>query len=147
MGKLSDILNSVRAEPDFDRARQLASNDYQLIADLVRTRKDSGMSQVEVAELLGVTQQAVSKIESYDGDPQLSTLRKYANAIGAIVRHEVRRDIAMSSVVECAIPSARATLDNPRTLHIITADDRIRQASRRTASPTRGMIRPVARRA
>ena len=92
MPKLSEIMNAIRQSADYHRAHVLAANDYKLIADLVKVRKQQGLKQRDVALLLGITQQAVSKIESHDSDPQLSTLRMYANAIGALVGHAVVAD-------------------------------------------------------
>lgn len=74
------------------RARELARNDYELLENLVRLRRDRGLSQAEVADLLGVTQQAISKIEQPGADPRLSTLRQYSHAIGALVKHVVAAD-------------------------------------------------------
>lgn len=78
------------------RAKILASQDRRLKAELVELRHKSGLTQRDVAELIGVTQQAVQKIERYDSDPKSSTLRRYANAVGAIVEHQVIRDVGQS---------------------------------------------------
>lgn len=56
---------------------------------------------------MGITQQAVQKRERYDSDPKLSTLHRYANAVGAIVQHTVTPDIAQS------IPMAAASRWEP----------------------------------
>lgn len=92
MPKLNDLIRSVRDSTNYRRAQALAANDYKLIADLVEVRKQNGLKQQDVADLLGISQQAVSKIESHDSDPKLSTLRMYANAIGALVAHAVEPD-------------------------------------------------------
>ncbi|MEJ6554009.1 helix-turn-helix transcriptional regulator [Microbacterium esteraromaticum] len=64
--------------------------------ELVQLRRDAGLTQQDVADLMGCTQQAVQKLERYDADPKLSTLRRYSNAVGALVSHEVSRDNGMS---------------------------------------------------
>ena len=74
------------------RARALADQDYRLVQDLVRIRRDRQLSQADVAELLGITQQAVSKLERPGSDPRLSRLRQYAHAIGALVGHVAEVD-------------------------------------------------------
>lgn len=74
-----------------DRAKQLSQDHRQLMADLVKSRVESGMSQADVAEVMGVSQQRVSQLERYDSDPKLSTLRRYANAVGAVTRTAVDR--------------------------------------------------------
>jgi transcriptional regulator with XRE-family HTH domain len=74
------------------RAKELAKNDYLLVRDLIQLRIDSELSQKDVAEKLGISQQAVSKFEKLDADPRLSTIRLYAHAIGALVAHVVEKD-------------------------------------------------------
>lgn len=78
------------------RARVLAREDRRLRAELVRVRRQNSLSQKNVAELLGVTPQAIQKLERYDADPKLSTLRRYANAVGALVEHRVTVDYGQS---------------------------------------------------
>lgn len=49
---------------------------------LSELRRQSGLSQQDIAEELGVSQTSVSKIERQD-DPQVSTLMRYLDALGA----------------------------------------------------------------
>ena len=74
------------------RAVELAKNDYRLLRDLIRVRNERGFTQQDVADLLGVSQQAISKFERLDADPRLSTIRQYAHAVGALVAHAVEVD-------------------------------------------------------
>lgn len=55
------------------------------IALMRQLRKALGLTQVEVARLLGVTQSNVSKIEAR-GDPSLSVLARMADAKGRRLR-------------------------------------------------------------
>lgn len=89
MSFLKNILDSARTSADHQRAKILARNDYKLRRDLVQARRDAGLSQPDVAERMGISQQAVSKLERYDSDPKLSTLRRYAHAVEAVVEHKV----------------------------------------------------------
>jgi transcriptional regulator with XRE-family HTH domain len=47
-----------------------------------RLRKLRGWTQAQLAERCGLAQQHVAKLESEDADPQVSTLRKIASALG-----------------------------------------------------------------
>lgn len=87
--------------PDVVRARAkvLAREDRTMRSQLVILRREAGLSQGEVAERMGVTQQAVSKFERYDTDPKLSTVRRYANAVGALIEHRVEQDMGQSVVL------------------------------------------------
>lgn len=66
-----------------ERAATMATNHYDLLFGLINQRISSGMTQQDVADKLGITQQAVAKFESMDSDPRMSTIRHYALAVGA----------------------------------------------------------------
>ena len=78
--------------PSRRRAAALAEADEMLHAALLQARRDQGMSQQQVADRLGVTQPTVAAFERYDNDPRLSTVRRYAHAVGVVVSHSVTRD-------------------------------------------------------
>ncbi|MFA6298783.1 MAG: helix-turn-helix transcriptional regulator [Nocardioides sp.] len=67
--------------------------------ELIQARINLGLTQTAVAELLGLSPQAIQKFERYDNDPKLSTLRRYANAVGVIVEHRVTPDVGQSVVM------------------------------------------------
>lgn len=94
--RLPDLLPTLSLRLAKARAKLLARGDRQLKADLISLRQRAGLSQADVADLLGISQQAVYKLERYDSDPKLSTLRRYANAVGAIVEHTVTQDLGQS---------------------------------------------------
>lgn len=85
------------------RAKILAREDRLMLANLVRVRRENNLTQKDVAELMGVSQQAVNKMERYGADPRLSTIRRYANAIGALVEHKVVSDHGQS--LTCSLGS------------------------------------------
>lgn len=74
------------------RAEALAEADHQLLRRLVQIRKEAGLTQQQVADLLGITQASVANFERYDNDPKLSSVRRYAHAVGALVTHIVEPD-------------------------------------------------------
>lgn len=73
-------------------AAALAESDEMLRAALVQARLDAGLSQQQLADIMGVSQPTVAGFERYDNDPRLSTLRRYAHALGVAVEHRVTRD-------------------------------------------------------
>lgn len=89
--RVQTVMNPVRA-----RAKVLARADREMRADLVRIRRESGLTQQDVADRMGVSQQAVYKLERYDADPRQSTVQRYANAVGALVEHRVYVDRGQS---------------------------------------------------
>lgn len=119
------LAESRESPPTFDmtlvrpRAQVLARADRQLRAELVALRRAAGLTQRQLADRMGVSQQAVQKLERYDSDPKLSTLRRYANAVEAVVEHRVTPDTGQSAAL--ASPSrwddqTRLTLPAPTTL-------------------------------
>lgn len=74
------------------RAYALADNHFEMRRALVMLRMESGMTQKDVADFLGITPQGVAKYERYDWDPLLSTLERYANAVGAVIQTQVIKD-------------------------------------------------------
>jgi ribosome-binding protein aMBF1 (putative translation factor) len=66
----------------------------RLVAELVEARVQVGLSQTEVAAQMGTSQSAVARLEAGEADMRLSTLERYAAAVGRDVcwqlesRHE-----------------------------------------------------------
>jgi DNA-binding XRE family transcriptional regulator len=52
-------------------------------ADLIDLRIEKGITQAEVAKLLGISQPAVSQFEKLNSMPHVETVLAYALAIGA----------------------------------------------------------------
>jgi len=50
---------------------------------LRQAREEAGLTQEEVARRLRTKKSAISRIENHADDVRLSTLRRYANAVGA----------------------------------------------------------------
>ncbi len=74
------------------RARSLALAQRGLLSELVALRQQHQLTQAMVAERMGVSQAAVSQFERYDANPTLSTIRRYALAVGARLEHRVIDD-------------------------------------------------------
>jgi transcriptional regulator with XRE-family HTH domain len=57
--------------------------EYPLVREMLSARSKSALTQEAVAELMGTTKSAVSRLESAGKHaPSLTTLKKYAQAIG-----------------------------------------------------------------
>ena len=87
-----DIYELLGEDPDASghrHARSLVAADRALVRDLVTVRERSGMTQADVARAMGTDQASVSRFESGHSDAHLSTVRRYAKAVGAHIRHEV----------------------------------------------------------
>jgi transcriptional regulator with XRE-family HTH domain len=67
------------------RARRQA-----LLDRLVAARREAGLTQTELAARMGTSQSAVARLENGDLDARLSTLERYAAALGRTVDWQVR---------------------------------------------------------
>ncbi len=86
------LMNNEPFEVVQARADALVEALEDLKFDLVELR-EKRMTQKDVAERMGMSQSAVSQFERYDSNPTLTTLRRYALAVGARLRIEVVDDV------------------------------------------------------
>jgi predicted transcriptional regulator len=68
----------------------LAGRRRELIDELVRARQESELSQSAIAARMGTSQSAVARLESGALDARLSTLERYAAALGRTVDWQIR---------------------------------------------------------
>ena len=81
MNTLEELLGIDPDSPSMRRATQLVENDRALLRRLIQLRGDQG-----------VTQPTVARFEAYDSNPTLASIRRYAHAIGALIKHVVETD-------------------------------------------------------
>ncbi|MGW3344514.1 helix-turn-helix domain-containing protein [Nonomuraea rubra] len=99
---LAELLGIDLADPDVQRENAAIDRDMRLVETLVTIRKQRGLTQAEVAERMGRSQPAVSDFERLGGDPHLSTIRRYALAVGAEVVHVVTATTDVSTTTSPA---------------------------------------------
>jgi transcriptional regulator with XRE-family HTH domain len=63
--------------------RRMSEQRRQLVAELTEQRRSAGLSQTEVAARMGTSQSAVARLETGEADVRVSTLERYAAAIGS----------------------------------------------------------------
>jgi transcriptional regulator with XRE-family HTH domain len=74
-----------RHETAFPGFAQMAAARRALGEELVARRHEMGLSQTQVAARMGTSQSAVARLEAGQGDIRLSTLERYAAALGTLV--------------------------------------------------------------
>jgi predicted transcriptional regulator len=74
----------------FPGFREMAEGRERLLAGLVVQRRTLGLSQTEVAARMGTSQSAVARIEAGPADLRVSTLERYAAALGRQIDWRVR---------------------------------------------------------
>ena len=81
------FLVKARARKGFSEAYDALELEYSVIDQLLKARTRAGLTQDAVAERMGTTKSAVSRLEGAGKHaPSLSTLRRYAQAVGCDLR-------------------------------------------------------------
>jgi DNA-binding XRE family transcriptional regulator len=84
---MSDVKRYIqkRAEGDAEFAQNYEAGyaDFKIGVILRQARESAGLTQEEMARRLQTKKSAISRIENHADDVRLSTLRRYADAIGA----------------------------------------------------------------
>jgi DNA-binding XRE family transcriptional regulator len=77
------FLAKARARKGFRRAYDALALEYQVAGQMLKARSRAGLTQDAVAERMGTTKSAISRLESAGKHaPSLATLKRYARAVG-----------------------------------------------------------------
>jgi ribosome-binding protein aMBF1 (putative translation factor) len=83
MSDLSDYTKRrAQHDPEFAEGLETGYAAFKVGVVLRQARERAGLTQEQVAERLGTKKSAISRIENRAGDIRLSTLDRYAAAIG-----------------------------------------------------------------
>ncbi len=74
-----------RHDPVLPGFKEMASRRRALAEDLLARRVSLGLTQTQVAARMGTSQSAVARVESGGSDVRLSTIERYAAAVGHVV--------------------------------------------------------------
>jgi predicted transcriptional regulator len=72
--------------------REMAQRRRELGAELAARRRAAGLSQSEVAGRMGTSQPAIARLEAGEVDVRMSTVQRYAAALGHRVELHLRED-------------------------------------------------------
>jgi len=73
-------------DPEYRAAYEALEEEFALIAEMIKARARSQLSQAEIASRMGTTESAVSRLESGRTKPSTRTLERYAQATGHKLR-------------------------------------------------------------
>jgi len=87
-----EMIDNWMQDPEFRKEYEALEAEFALFDELVRARKEAGLTQAQVAERMGTKPSAVARLESGGGSkkhsPSVATLHRYAKAVGR--RLEIR---------------------------------------------------------
>lgn len=76
------IVDRTKRNPDFPKLLEAAVRRRELVSALAAKREERGLSQELVAARMGTSQPAIARLESGEVDAKLSTLERFAAALG-----------------------------------------------------------------
>lgn len=82
----SELLAAPNVKAEYDRL----TPQYEMISQLIKLRKEQGISQQELARRTGLKQSAVSRLETGNYNPSLAFLERIARGIGKELHIEFR---------------------------------------------------------
>jgi len=90
MAQKKDLLDEIteqrtKANAAFPELVEAAMEPRKLLRKLASVREAAGVSQTAVAATMGTSQSAVARIESGEADVRMSTIERYASAVGSRV--------------------------------------------------------------
>lgn len=77
------FLEKAMKRKGFKESYEGLEEEYALVRELLAARARAGLTQEAVAELMGTTKSAISRLEAAGKHaPSMTTLKKYAQAVG-----------------------------------------------------------------
>ena len=77
------IQKRVESDTEFAQNYEAGYADFKIGVILRQARESAGLTQEELAQKLHTKKSSISRIENHADDVRLSTLRRYADAVGA----------------------------------------------------------------
>jgi transcriptional regulator with XRE-family HTH domain len=87
------------ARADVRREYDALAEEFELLDEILKARAASGLTQAQVAALIGTTQSVVARLESNIGkhSPSIATLKRYATALGYRLQVRLVKDPTLGS--------------------------------------------------
>lgn len=88
MTNYKDFLNEQLRNDDFKKEYDALEAEFSIIQALLDARKNSGLTQMDLAERTGIAQADISKLENGNANPSLKTLQRLAEGMGMRLKVE-----------------------------------------------------------
>ena len=88
MNTLNDFIDEQLKDPVFKEKFEALEPEFTVMQALIDARKERGMTQKELAEVTGISQADISRLERGTGNPSIKTLQRVAQALQMALRIE-----------------------------------------------------------
>ena len=86
--KFDDFLQEQLQDPEIRKEYEALQPEHTVIQAMIDARKKSGMTQKELAEISGIAQGDISKLERGSANSSIRTLQRLAKGMGMILKIE-----------------------------------------------------------
>lgn len=86
--KFNDFLEEQLRDPEFRKEYEALQPERAVIRAIIEARRQSGLTQKELAERTGIAQGDISKLENGNANPSIRTLQRLANGMGMTLKVE-----------------------------------------------------------
>ncbi len=88
MNTLNDFIDEQLKDPVFKEKYEALEPEFTVMQAMIDARKERGMTQKELAEVTGISQADISRLERGTGNPSIKTLQRVAQALQMALRIE-----------------------------------------------------------
>lgn len=89
MGKnFRETLNEQLKNPEFKKEWDALEPEYQIIKAMLDARNKKAMTQKQLADITGIPQADISRLENGNANPSLRTLQRLADGMGMKLKLE-----------------------------------------------------------
>ena len=88
MSSFNGYLKEQMKDKEFKREYDALEPEFAIIQALINARKASGLTQKQLAEITGIAQADISKLENGNANPSLRTLQRLASGMGTSLKIE-----------------------------------------------------------
>ncbi len=89
MGKnFRETLNEELKNPEFKKEYDELRPEFDIIKAMLKSRDEASLTQKQLADITGISQADISRLENGNSNPSLSTLKKLADGLGKRLRIE-----------------------------------------------------------
>ena len=83
-----ETLNQQLQNPEFKAEWDALEPEFQIIKAMIDGRKEKNITQKELADITGITQADISRIETGNSNPSIQTLQRLAAGLGMRIKLE-----------------------------------------------------------
>ncbi len=88
MTKFDDFLAEQLKNSDFKKEYDALEPEFAIIQAMIDARKNSGITQKQLAERTGINQADISRLENGNANPSIRTLKKLADGLNMRLKIE-----------------------------------------------------------